>query len=91
MQTSFKLTPTRLSEIYLYKQSRGLFLLSLVFLFISCQKDGPGREGDGRNCYEFKKEKKSDKHEENAKPTVSVFATGFNNPRGLKFGPACYL
>ena len=24
-------------------------------------------------------------------PTVSVFATGFNNPRGLKFGPDGYL
>ena len=58
-----------------------------IFLFVSCKKDGE----DSRNCVEFKKEAKSDKEEKKGEATVSVFATGFNNPRGLKFGPDCYL
>ncbi|HTE27763.1 ScyD/ScyE family protein [Flavitalea sp.] len=91
MQTSLNLRPQRLVDIYLYKQIRKLFLLLFVFLFISCHKDDPGPDGDDRNCKEFKKEQKSDKYEKNAKPTVSVFASGFDNPRGLKFGPDCYL
>jgi len=34
--------------------------------------------------------KELDKHDKTT-PTVSVFATGFNNPRGLRFGPDCNL
>ena len=90
MQPLLNLKPIRLFEICLYKQSHRLFLLLFVFLFISCHKDGPGTDGYDRNCIAFKKEK-YDKHWNNEKPTVSVFATGFNNPRGLKFGPDCFL
>jgi hypothetical protein len=90
MQTSSNLNGIRLLENYLYKHSQRLFVLLLIFLFVSCQKDGPHRD-HGRNCDEFKKENKSHKHGKNAEPTVSVFATGFNNPRGLKFGPDCHL
>ena len=37
------------------------------------------------------KKKKNMKTGKNGESNVSVFATGFNNPRGLKFGPDCYL
>lgn len=87
---SNSLNANRLLENYFSKPRQSLFLLLFIFLFVSCQKDGHHRDRDD-NCDEFRKEKKHDKHGKNAEPTVSVFATGFNNPRGLKFGPDCYL
>ena len=87
MQTLFKLNPFKRVEIYFFKNNLGLFLLLFIFLFTSCQKDGH----HPRNCDGFGEEKNSDHHGKNTEPTVSVFATGFNNPRGLEFGPDCNL
>ena len=76
------------TKILVDKKRHFVYLLLFIFLFVACKKDGDDGKDDSRNCDEFKKEKKHDgKYEE----TVTVFATGFNNPRGLKFGPDCYL
>ncbi len=82
MQTSFNLNPFNRVETHFFKKIYGLFLL-FVFLFASCKKD----DNHPRNCDAFN----TDNDGKNSEPTVSVFATGFNNPRGLKFGPDCYL
>ena len=84
MQKSFCLRPFNRFEFY-------LFLFLFVFPFTSCIKEGHDRDREKENCDAFNKEKKSYKHGKNEEPRVSVFATGFNNPRGLKFGPDCYL
>ena len=89
MKMSFNLNQPGVTKIL--DRKRTVYLLLFIFLFISCHKDDHDGKDDSRNCEEFKKEKKSDKDEKNGEPTVSVFATGFNNPRGLKFGPDCYL
>lgn len=89
MKISFNLNPFRQPEILLNQKSWGAYLLLFIFLFVSCKKDGHEKD-DSRNCNEFKKEKEYE-NGKNGEPTVSVFATGFNNPRGLKFGPDCYL
>jgi glucose/arabinose dehydrogenase len=84
MQKSIHLIASKLVEAYFYKKNQGLFLLFFIFLFNACQKDDHSKAG---NCDAFKEaDKGKDKD-----PTVSVFATGFNNPRGLKFGPDCHL
>lgn len=88
MKISFNLDALRQPEILLNQKSWGVYLLLFVFLFVSCKKDH--ERDDSRNCNEFKKEKKYE-NGKNEEPTVTVFATGFNNPRGLKFGPDCYL
>ncbi len=88
MQTSNNVSHFSLIEDHFFKKNRGLFLLLLfIFLFASCDKD----DTPLRNCDEFKKEKNTDNNGKNIEPTVSVFASGFNNPRGLKFGPDCHL
>ena len=88
MKISFNLNPCKQAEVLRSKKHRGIYLLLFIFLFVSCKKDHDG--DDSKNCNEFKKEKKYE-NGKNGEPTVSVFATGFNNPRGLKFGPDCYL
>lgn len=65
-------------EKYFLRKSVGLFLTGTVLLFASCEKDT--------------KPVISDSHLEDTLPsgehaTVTRFATGLNNPRGLKFGP----
>lgn len=92
MQTSFNVNPFNRIEsdsyrICFFKRSYGLLLLLFVLLFASCKKSDDNPPG---NCDEFKKEKNTG-NEKKPAPTVSVFATGFNNPRGLKFGPDCHL
>lgn len=82
MQTSFHVKPYYRAKHFFFRKNLRLFLLLSVLLFASCKKD------DGNppnNCDAFNKEGN------NKGPTVSVFATGFNNPRGLKFGPDCNL
>lgn len=59
-------------------------LLLCIVVFASCQKDiketsiSSSQSADAR-------------HQKDATATVSVFATGFTNPRGLNFGPDGYL
>ena len=64
-----------------FGKNRGTLLLLSVCLFASCQKDieSPGSKSVTTS------QNASLKKQVNA--TVSVFATGFTNPRGLKFGP----
>ena len=70
------------TETYLLRT----LLLFLIVSLSACLKT------DHRlsDCSQFNRQKNSH-HHKNAEPTVSVFATGFNNPRGLKFGPDCHL
>jgi hypothetical protein len=82
MQTLLNLNHFKWVEICFFKKSQGLFLLLFIFLFSSCLKD----HHPPKKCDAF-----YDNDGKNTEPTVSVFATGFNNPRGLKFGPDCHL
>ena len=84
MQITYKLKSHNWVEIIFYKKYSGLFLLFFILLFTACQKDDKPHPG---KCEEFKEADAYGKEE----PTVSVFATGFNNPRGLEFGPDCHL
>ena len=84
MQTLCNLISFRRVETCLSKKNPGIFFLLFIFLFTSCQKDDKPHRG---KCDAFKEAGKHDKDE----PTVSVFATDLNNPRGLKFGPDCHL
>lgn len=88
MQTSLNLNASRLVETYFYKRNWGLFLLFFIFLFTSCHKEDYHHR---TNCDAFNDDKSNGQHGKTTEPTVSVFATGFNNPRGLKFGPDCHL
>jgi hypothetical protein len=88
MKTSFKVGRFNPIELRLCKRNQGLLLLVLfIGLFASCDKD----DKQSRNCDVLYKEKKTNSDGKNTEPTISVFARGFNNPRGLKFGPDCYL
>jgi hypothetical protein len=86
MQTLFYVKPVDRVGIFFFKKNQGLFLLLFIFLFSSCQKN----DHHPRICEAFNDEKNIKDHG-NTSPTVSVFAKGFNNPRGLKFGPDCHL
>jgi hypothetical protein len=85
MQTSSNANSFNRVDFSFLKKIYGLFLL-FVLLFTSCVKDDnhPGI------CEAFNK-KNTGNHGKDTEPNVSVFATGFNNPRGLKFGPDCHL
>ena len=87
MKTLLNLNPFKRIEVSSLKKNPVLFLLLFVFLFSSCHKEDIHRPGD---CDAFNKAK-TDGHGKKGEPSVSVFATGFNNPRGLKFGPDCNL
>jgi hypothetical protein len=58
-------------------------IIPLSLLFASCQKEpaNPLTSQDNKSLLSKKNEKK------NCLPEVTVFATGLNNPRGLRFGP----
>jgi len=61
-----------------------MFAIPASLVFYSCQKDmKPMGNANSTQRAEMLKAKPSD----NIQGTVSVFSTGFNNPRGLKFGP----
>lgn len=88
MQTSFKINPFNRVEIYFFKRIHGLFLLFSVFLFISCKKDMKPSESSDPISVENSSVSKG----VNIVPApVTLFATGLNNPRGLRFGPDGYL
>ncbi len=64
---------------------QAVLLCCSIFMLAACRKnDHPHPSG---KCDEFKSSGWNNKYE----PQVTVFATGFNNPRGLKFGPDCHL
>lgn len=60
-----------------------LLFAALAFLFASCQKDLSRTDSQNQNVAV------AGDHGVSAAPvaTIKVFATGLNNPRGLKFGP----
>jgi hypothetical protein len=67
-----------------------LFLVTFSFIFLSgCKKYDYSRSN---NCFSPDSQNNILKKRDNAgSATVSLFATGLNNPRGLKFGPDCKL
>ena len=89
MQTFFNVNPFTRGEsdsnrFSFFKKNQGLFLLLFVFLFASCKK----HDNPSKNCDEFYKQNST---ANKGNTYVTVFAKGFNNPRGLKFGPDCNL
>ena len=106
MQTSFNINPFNRGEIYFSKKITGLLLFLFVFLFDSCQKEisekkslstdeenSSMKKGNHeKDCFSDDEENNNQKKGNHEGPaTVTVFATGLNNPRGLKFGPDCHL
>ena len=85
MQTSFKIVDHKRSPNQFFKNEYGLFILFFVLLIASCKKENmPSQSQDTA-------EKSVVEKTSSPLATVSVFSTGFNNPRGLKFGPDGYL
>ena len=84
MQTSIQLNALQRFEAS-FKKSHSLLFWLIILAFSACKKND--HDYNNGKCAVFKE---LDKHDKNT-PTVSVFATGFNNPRGLKFGPDCNL
>lgn len=87
MQTLFNANPLIRVEINFFKKNQGLWLLLLVLFFASCKK----HDSPPGICDVLYKHASAPGKGGNHDPTVTVFATGFNNPRGLKFGPDCHL
>jgi hypothetical protein len=83
MQTSCNVNPFKWNENYFFKKNQGLFLFFFVFIFASCKKDIKSSKSDNP----FNVENSTLRKSSSAPATVSVFYTGLNNPRGLKFGP----
>ena len=67
-----------------------LFLVTFSFIFFTgCEKHDYHPK---INCFSPDPENNLLKKRDNSGPaTITVFATGLNNPRGLKFGPDCRL
>lgn len=67
-----------------------LFLFTVPFIFLmGCKKHD---HEPSNNCFSPDPENnKFTKRDNSGSAIVSVFATGLNNPRGLKFGPDCKL
>jgi hypothetical protein len=88
MLTLFKAKPLSRVKFNLLKRNSGALLLSLIVVFASCKKDLKPSEVNNPIAAE---KNVSLKKEKAVAATVTVFATGFNDPRGLKFGPDGYL
>lgn len=85
MQRSFNVMPNA-GKTSFSKRITGLFLLLIVFVFSSCLKD----RIPPKNCFSDDKDKNWTKGDKGPAEVV-VFATGFNNPRSVRFGPDCHL
>jgi len=66
------------------KQWQAALLVFIMFLVVSCQKQ---TTGDKQSELSTRATMVSKAPEDNTSSSVSVFATGLHNPRGLKFGP----
>jgi hypothetical protein len=88
MKTLFIMNPVNRIKKNFIKKNYELILLFLLCLFSSCQKDTKSLENKDIASTE---NKSLNKKIDNTQAAVSVFATGFNDPRGLKFGPDGYL
>jgi glucose/arabinose dehydrogenase len=88
MARLFKAQPLSRAKFNLFEGNIGVLLISLIVLFVSCKKDLKPSERDNPINAE---KNASLKKEKAVEATVTVFATGFNDPRGLKFGPDGYL
>ena len=86
MQTVLNINLVKWVEMNLFKRNQGVVLLLFIWFLGSCNKN----DNSPIKC-DFVKEQKKENLGKKTEPTVSVFATGFNNPRGLKFGPDCHL
>ena len=65
------------------------FVTTSLIIFTGCKKNDYHR---GNDCFSPDPENKIlKKRDHSGSATVSLFATGLNNPRGLKFGPDCKL
>lgn len=72
--------------MYTNNVSRSFLLLLAVLVLGSCQKEAAPGGGAGNNAAV-----RSAAANHLPVATISVFATGFNDPRGLEFGPDGYL
>lgn len=81
MQTLLNVSPVKGKEILFFKNPQGLFLLLLICLFAACKKDISSESQSPFNV-----DNSTLKNNTGPAPWV-VFATGLNNPRGLKWGP----
>lgn len=66
------------------KQWQAALLVVIMFFAVSCQKSATGNKQAEEST---RAAMVSRAPEANASSSVSVFATGLHNPRGLKFGP----
>lgn len=86
MQTLCKAKPFKWAAIHIFKNSQPIFL-AIALLVTSCQKDIKPSDNNAH----LKAEQKAAKKHSDGVATVTLFASGLNNPRGLKFGPDGYL
>jgi sugar lactone lactonase YvrE len=71
---------TRMKDVITWGKTSWLIVIAVTILtFQSCQKETSHSEQQNNNA--------AVNERTNHEATVRVFATGFNNPRGLKFGP----
>ncbi|MEO5782746.1 MAG: ScyD/ScyE family protein [Ginsengibacter sp.] len=87
MQTSFYVNSVKGVNAYFFKNQYRLILLFFIFLIASCKKEKSPFEKD----LPLNVQSSTLKKPGTAPATVTVFSTGFNNPRGLRFGPDGYL
>jgi hypothetical protein len=81
MQTSLNVSPIKGKEILFFKKTHGFLLFLLICLFAGCKKDiSSGSQSP------FNVDNSTLKNNTGPAPW-SVFATGLNSPRGLKWGP----
>ena len=87
MHTFLNHNLSRRAEIAVFGKNQGLFLLLFLFLIAACNK----HDNHPKSCDDLYKQNGKHTKGDTPAPAVTVFATGFNNPRGLEFGPDCNL